>query len=260
MPEDFFQQRWHGARLRQIDLSDARLEQVRLNGATIVDADLTGLCIRGSYVRDVDVSGDVLSLRVHGVDVVPLVEAELDRRHPERRELRPTDAAGFRRAWTVIEALWAPTVARARALDPDLLHASVGGEWSFVETLRHLVFATDCWINRALLGDPSPWHPLDLPWDEAPDVPGVPRDRAARPSLDEVLALRADRTATVRRVVDELTDERLAGSTVPVDAPGWPEPVAYPVREVLAVVLNEEWWHHRIAVRDLDALAAQGRG
>jgi DinB superfamily len=35
-----------------------------------------------------------------------------------------------------------------------LLHESVGGEWSFIETLRHLVFATDSWIRRAILGDP----------------------------------------------------------------------------------------------------------
>lgn len=256
MPEDFFQQRWNGATLRQIDLSDARLAEVRLNGATIVDADLTGLRIRASLVRDVEVSGDIESLRVHSIDVVPLVEAELDRRHPERPALRPTDADGFRRAWTVIEELWAPTVERARRLDPALLHVSVGGEWSFVETLRHLSFASACWIERALLGDPAPWHPLDLPWDEAPDVPGVPRDRAARPSLDEVLAVRAERMGTVRHVVGGLTDERLAGSTTPVLEPGWPEPESYPVRDVLQVVLNEEWWHHRFAVRDLDALTS----
>jgi hypothetical protein len=39
-------------------------------------------------------------------------------------------------------------------------------------------FATDSWVGRAILGDPSPWNPLDLPWDEMPDVPGVPRDLA----------------------------------------------------------------------------------
>jgi hypothetical protein len=73
--------------------------------------------------------------------------------------------------------LWDRTVERARRLSPELLHESVGGEWSFIETLRHLVFATDSWIRRAILGDPSPWDPLDLPWDEMPDTPGMPRDR-----------------------------------------------------------------------------------
>ena len=66
-------------------------------------------------------------------------------------------------------------------------------------------------MKRAILGDPSPWDPLDLPHDEMPDEPRVPRDRVARPSLDEVLALRADCMATLRQVVADLTDENLAG-------------------------------------------------
>jgi hypothetical protein len=170
--------------------------------------------------------------------------------------MRPDDAAGFRAAWDIVERLWAGTVARVRGLDPALLHVSVAGEWSFTETLRHLVFATDAWVRRAVLGDPAPWHPLDLPWDEMPDTPGVPRDRAARPSLDEVLALRRDRMATVRELVGSLTDEALAGDTEPVTGPGWPEPRSYPVRECLLIVLNEEWEHRLYAERDLDALAA----
>ena len=51
-------------------------------------------------------------------------------------------------------------------MDPDLLHESVDGEWSFIETSRHLAFATDAWVRRVILGDPAPWDPLDLPWDE----------------------------------------------------------------------------------------------
>ena len=46
-----------------------------------------------------------------------------------------------------------------------------------------------------------------------PDTPGVPRDRDVRPSLDVVLELRRDRMATVREVIDGLTDESLAEST-----------------------------------------------
>src|SRR5688500_6796554 len=145
---------------------------------------------------DVDITGELRNLTINGVDVAPLITAELDRRYPERRKMRPTTPAGFREAWDVVERLWDGTVERARTLDPPLLHESVDGEWSFIETLRHLVFATDAWIRRALLGDPSPWDPLDLPWDELRDTPGIPRDRAARPSLDEVLALRRDRMTT----------------------------------------------------------------
>jgi hypothetical protein len=93
--------------------------------------------------------------------------------------------------------------------------------------------------------------PLDLPWDEMPDTPGIPRDRAARPSLDTVLALRRDRMAMVRQVIDGLTDESLACHTEPVGAPGWPPPRSFAVRECLLIVLTEEWEHRRYAERDL---------
>src|SRR3712207_9433609 len=84
--------------------------------------------------------------------------------------MRPTDPAGFREAWDVVERLWEGTVERARRLDPELLHESVDGEWSFVETLRHLLFATESWVHRVILGQPAPWHPLSLPWNGMPDT------------------------------------------------------------------------------------------
>jgi hypothetical protein len=171
--------------------------------------------------------------------------------------MRPTDADGFREAWDILDRLWQGTVERARGMAPDLLHERVEGEWSFIETLRHLVFAIDAWVKRAVLGQPSPWDPLDLPHDEMPDQPGVPRDRGARPSLDEVLALRADRTATVRQVIADLTDEKLASMTEPVMEPGYPEPRSFAVRQCLEVILNEEWEHRLYAERDLDVLESR---
>ncbi|MCZ7438819.1 DinB family protein [Micromonospora sp. WMMC241] len=210
--------------------------------------------MRGVELVDARIDGEIQNLVVNGVDVAPLVNAELDRRDTDRARMRPTDPDGFREAWGTVERLWDGTVERARGLDPGLLHDSVDGEWSFIETLRHLVFATDAWVRRAILGDPSPWDPLDLPWDEMPGTPGIPRDREARPSLEEVLALRRERMATVRRVFDGLTDESLAGYTEPVEGTGWPPPESFPVRECLLIVLNEEWHHRQFAERDLDAL------
>jgi hypothetical protein len=175
--------------------------------------------------------------------------------------MRPTDPDGFREAWDIVERLWAGTVERARRLDAagsELLHESVDDEWSFIETLRHLAFATDAWVRRGVLGDPAPWHPLDLPWDGMEDTPGVPRDRDVRPTLVEALELRHDRMATVRQVVDELTADDLDRLTSPVDAPGWPPPgESFPVRQCLLVVLNEEWHHRLFAERDLTVLEAR---
>lgn len=38
------------------------------------------------------------------------------------------------------------------------LHESVGGEWSFVDTLRHLVFAMDKCFTTLILGDEEFQH------------------------------------------------------------------------------------------------------
>jgi hypothetical protein len=240
------------------DLIGARFEQVDLTGARFHNVDLTDVKITGALLVNLDIDGLLKSIRVNGVDVVPLVEAELDRRYPDRVRMRPTDADGFRLAWDILEGLWRQTNERASRLDPDLLHERVDGEYSFIETQRHLVFATDAWIKRAILGEPSPWDPLGLPHDEMPEETPVPWDRTARPSLDQVLALRADRMATMRQVLASLTDDELAAMTTPVTEPGYPEPESFPVRRCLGAIINEEWEHRLFAERDLAILESGG--
>jgi hypothetical protein len=235
-----------GSTFREVDLRDSRFREVWFGKVVM----------RGVALVDVDIDGEIDNLRINGVDVVPLVEAELDRRMPDRVKMRPTDAVGFREAWEIVERLWASTVTRARTFTPEQLNESVDGEWSFIQTLRHLSYATDCWVNRVLLGDPLPFHPLDQPFDGVEPHPDVSLDFEARPSLDEVLELRADRMATVRRVLDELTDDRLDELTEPVEGPSWPPGDSYPVKEALLTVLNEEWQHRLYAERDLDAIEA----
>jgi hypothetical protein len=251
---DFTGKDLSGSTFDRVDLRGSDFRAVDLSRARFRGVDLTGVDLRGVELVDARITGEIQNLVINGVDVAPLIVAELDRRDPERAKMRPTDPAGFREAWDIVERLWDGTVARARTLDPELLHRSVDREWSFIETLRHLVFATDAWVRRSILGDPAPWDPLDLPWDEMPDTPGIPRDRDARPSLDEILVLRRDRMSTMRSVVDGLTDESLAAVTRPVEGPGWPPPESFPVRECLLIVLNEEWYHREFAERDLDAL------
>ena len=169
--------------------------------------------------------------------------------------MRPADAAGYREAWEVLERLWQHTVDRARGMNPELLHEQVDGEWSFIQTLRHLAFASESWVGRGVLGDPRPWHPLSLPWDQMRPREGVPHDRDARPTLDDALALRLEAMALVRGVVDDLTDEQLDVPGAPLVGPGWPdEGEVLTPRQCLRVVLNEEWWHRRYAERDLSVL------
>ena len=238
-----------GSTFREVDLRDSRFREVWFGNVVM----------RGVALIDVDIDGEINNVRINGVDVVPLVEAELDRLMPDRVKMRPTDADGFREAWEIVERLWAGTVDRARTFTPDQLNESVDGEWSFNQTLRHLAYATDCWVNRVLLGDPLPFHRLDQPFDGAETHPDVALDLEARPSLEEVLELRADRMATVRRVLDKLTDDRLCEHTQPVEGPSWPPGDSYPVKKALLTVLNEEWQHRLYAERDLDVIEARSQ-
>ncbi|MGI3783524.1 MAG: DUF664 domain-containing protein, partial [Janthinobacterium lividum] len=245
----FEERRMLGAQFRMVDLTGAEFTYVDLDGATFRGANLRRVTISSSDLVDVSITaGDLEDVVINGVDVAPLVDAELDRRDPDRPLMRPTDASGFRRAWDLLEQRWSETVAHARTLPPEQLHTSVDGEWSFIETLRHLVFASQCWVSRAIHGEPSPWHPLALPWDEAPDDWGFPRDRAARPTLDEALDLRAESRALVGAVLEHLTEDQLDEEPDPVDAPGWPRG-RHSVRQCLSVVLNEEYAHRLFAER-----------
>src|SRR6478752_652931 len=204
-----------GRRFEHADLSGARFEHADLTGASFRSVDLTGaefrsvdikhVQMKGVEIGHVVITGELLDVTINGVDVAPLVEAELDRRDPDRPKMRPTTPDGFREAWDVNERRWAATVDRARQLPAELLHESVGGEWSFVQTLRHLAFASESWVGRAVLGDPYPWRPWSLAWDTFRDL-GIPQDRDGRAPLDEALAIRQDAMGLVRRVMDGLDE------------------------------------------------------
>ncbi len=151
---DFTEQDLTGSTFRRVRLADALLQDVDLSRTRVRAAYLDGVRMTGVEVPDLEIYGELGRLVVNGVDVVPLVEAELDRRMPERALMRPTDAEGFRTAFATLDRLWAGTVERARALPPEALHEPVDEEWSFIETLRHLGFAHACWVGGVVLGRP----------------------------------------------------------------------------------------------------------
>ena len=264
---EFREQDLTGARFERTSLREASFEKVHLNNATMREVDFGGarihaalfddVRIRGAYLNDVEITGELSGVTVNGVDIGPLIETELDRLDPERPKMRPDTADGFREGWTVLKRLWEGTLARAGTFPEEALHRSVDGEWSFIQTVRHLNFAEAAWVHRMLLGVESPWHPLDLPWDEASGWPGVvPWDRDAKPSLDEVLVVRRDRVATVDGVMESLTDALLA-TEVAQTTPGYPREEGLPYRQCLRIVLNEGWEHRLYAERDLTALAKE---
>src|SRR6476661_9177029 len=244
-----------GTTYERTRLRDARFTWIDLSGSRVSHAGVRDVRLRGVELEDVEIDGELRNVVINGVDVAPLVEAELARRDPDYARMKPEDADGFREAWEILERRWAETVDEARGLDAALLHERVDGEWSFIETLRHLCYATDAWVNRVYLGDPDPWDPMDLPFDTLRELDWA-HDTQVRPTLEEVLGVRADRQATVRRVLADLTDADLAGETTPVDGVGWPPPDRYSVAEALSIVVNEEWHHRRFAERDLAVLTS----
>lgn len=245
---------FEGARYTGVSFRTAELRDCDLEGVRIVDSNVSGLYVSGY-------GGPVV---VNDVDVSAFVESELDRRHPERvqaRAVRSGGAADFRELWATVESLWADTVARARVLGEGRLHERVRGEWSFVETMRHLVFATDAWFLRAVLDEEFPFDPFGYPATGYPEENAaglglqVAADPLVQPTLDEIMAVRSDRMARVNAFVGELDDAMLDRSCESPPAPGYPSP--HTVRQCLGVVMNEEVEHHRYASRDLAALEAR---
>jgi DinB family protein/pentapeptide repeat protein len=227
-------------------------------GANFRDCDLRQAKITDSWLVDVSLSGLVGNLVINDVDVTAFVEGELDRRHPERVQLREMRTADdYRAMWDTIERLWAETVDRAGRLAEPALHQRVDDEWSFVETLRHLVFATDRWAGHMILNKPRPYHPLGLPNPGYPieDAAALVIDLDVRAPLAEVLEARGTRMTMVRGIVDALTDDDLERVCPRLPAPGYPEETRS-VGRCLRVVMEEECEHRRYAVRDLAVLEA----
>jgi hypothetical protein len=239
------------------DLQGAEFVEANLQGARFIRSDLSGAVLRGVEVSGADLDAPWLpqaeSFLVNGVDVIPFVEAELNRRFPGRAERRASDPDGLRAAWATLQNTWAATLDRVAAMPPEAVDVSVDGEWSFAQTLRHLVLATDTWLGRAILEIEQPYHPLGMANPEA-EEDGLDMSLfvTTTPSYVDVLAARADRVAMVTDFLATVTPDDLAVVRKNPWAPQYPETTL----SCLHVIIEEEWEHHRFAVRDLAALEA----
>lgn len=240
-----------------VDLRGRDLESLDLGGARVRNGNLAGLAIRDGILVGAQLSGLIDGLRVNGIEVAPLIWDEMVRRDPDLALTRSERLDDLRRAWAVVARRWEATVEEARSLGDGAEHARVDDEWSLVDTLRHLVFVTDGWINRTVHGAARPYHPLALPPSFLPDLSALGIDPGAAPDLDEILAVRAERQAVVSDLLDALTDEGLARTCAPNPAPGYPPDTAVSVLRCVHTVIGEEWAHHGYAERDLAALARE---
>jgi hypothetical protein len=232
-----------------------RFDGEDLTGAEFRECDLSRARLVGVVMQDAEIDGLVTNLVVNGVEVMSYVEAELVRRQPVRLLIRSDDPADLRVAWRQLRDDWAWTAERVRSMPKGSEHRGVDGEWSMVETLRHLVFVHDSWFRRCVLGLTEPFTALGLATSFVPDQEEQGLDRSARPSLDEVLRVRDQQALEIQAWLAQVTPEQLAQTAPVPDGEGWP-PYAKGrrVRQCLGTVLNEEWAHHGFCVRDLDKL------
>ncbi len=236
MPEEF-----------EGDLAGSVFWGADLRGARFRDVDLTDATITHAALVNVDIDALVDALVINGVDVTEYVN-ERDPWYPLRAMLRPENPAGMRATWAALEAEWSKTLTRAHALPEAALHESVDDEWSFVQTLRHLVFAMDKWFTAPILG--ASFDPIGVPNSGSVDFPWPGLDDGLAPSVSEVLAVRADRATRFREYLGSVTS---ADFGRPIDVL---ENGSAPLRECLDTVFEEEFWHNRYASRDLAQLEA----
>lgn len=228
------------------DLSDAVFWGVYLRRATFRDADFTGSRMFHVRLDDVDIDGDIERLVVNGVDVTDYVN-EHDVWFALRSRVVPTDVDNMREGWRRFAEAWEEAIERAQSLPCGHLAESVDGQWSFVQTVRHLVMATDKWFTAPILGER--FHPLGLPNTGSTDFPWPGIDPAADPAYEEVVAAWNDRAGRVRTYLDDAEPAALDAQVEVL------ENGTSTVRDCIGVVFEEHFEHLRYALRDLDQLS-----
>jgi len=138
------------------------------------------------------------------------------------------------------------TLTRAGSFSEAQLQQGVNGEWSTVESIRHLVLVIDLWLSKAILGDADPFHAMALPPSfMPPKLPGTSIDPDARPSFAEAADVLRGRLKLVQSYLDGLTADDLA---LPVAAH------AKTVGGALNVLFTELKAHNSFVNRDLDLI------
>jgi len=229
------------------DLAGSVFWGANLRGARFRDVDLTGARISHAWFVDVDIDALVDRVVINGVDVTAYVN-ERDPWYPVRSMLRASTPEDMRAAWAALEAEWAKTTAVARALPEEARHESLDGEFSFVQTVRHLVFAIDKWFTAPVLGEP--FDPMGLPNTGSVEFPWPDLDYGLQPSAAEALAVWTDRASSLREFLASVGTQDL-GRPIEVLENGM-----NPLRECIYTVFEEAFWHNRYALRDLAQLEA----
>lgn len=233
------------------EFEGATFVRTSFKGATLRFSDVSGVTMRGVDVDGLDIDSHDLffgTLLVNGVDVVPFVDAELNRQFPGRELQKAQTPEGLREGWVAVQAAWRATV---EGTPPELVDAHVPDEWSLAQTLRHLVLVTDAWLRRGILRVEQPFHEIGQIFTGAAEMGfDISVFRVEPPSYDEVLAVRAERQQLVTEFLATATPELLAEERRGPWGGDWHPSVG----DCIRVILEEEWAHLRYIRRDLALL------
>ena len=238
---------------RTKEFEGATFVRTSFKGAAFWFSDVSGVKMRSVDVDGLDIDSHDLffgSLVVNGVDVVPLVDAELNRLFPGRELQKAETPEGLREGWAAVQAAWRETV---EATPETMVDAHVDEEWSLAETLRHLILATDAWLGGAVLGVEQPFHEIGQVFTGAEEM-GFDMSifRKEPPRFAEVLEVRAERQRTVTDFLATATPDLLAEKREDPWGGAWHPTVG----DCIRVILEEEWAHLRYIRRDLALLSA----
>ncbi|MFC6302168.1 DinB family protein [Oerskovia jenensis] len=234
------------------EFEGATFVRASFKGATLRFSDVSGVTMRGVDLDGLDVDSHDLffgRLIVNGVDVVPFVDAELNRQFPGRELQKAQTVDGLREGWVAVQAAWQETV---DGTPPHLVDAHVEDEWSLAQTLRHLVLATDAWLGGGILRRQQPFHEIGQIFTGAAEM-GFDMSifRTDTPTYEEILAVRAERQGAVTEFLATATPDLLAEER---DDPWGGEDWHPSVGDCVRVILEEEWAHLRYVRRDLALL------
>ncbi len=250
MNEKFENSNMAGAVFRNVNLAGVEFTDVNLSGGKITNANLSNFAIDDAYIK---------GFTVFGFRVDELIEAELDRRDPERVRLRMEDCYDPECVRAVLEHL---KEVRAgfrdflRTTDPRLLAARPDPDsWSAIENLRHLIFAEDLYTHRWLLQSDEPWCKQGMLPAFLADNPGY-ADVGSQPTEDveRLLAVWDAIHAHMMAFVAAVSSEELHRDTSKIDFGQGS------VGKVLQTLARHDLEHIRQAEAAVAAVVASARG
>ena len=238
---DLSESTFHDVRLR-----GSTFQNVNLEGVTIQDATLAGLAIRNAYIG---------GITIDGIRIDRLVEAERDRRDPERVRLRMSDRFDpevVRGVLSRLAELRAVFIAQLRTAASEVLaRRPAPDSWSAIEIVRHLVFAEDLYLNRWILRNDEPWNEFGLLPEFLVNRSGYAAvGRRPTDDVETVLEPWECLHGRFQKYVDDVTPEMLRQETSDIDFG----------QGTVGGVLQGLAQHDLLHIRDAQALVADQEG